>query len=156
MFLSNRSLAELLIIVLVTVIAAFVPVSLLPIAVTLGGLCLAGAVLLLGQGLLRDAWILWAGGAGESCALPESAEVQNGRKPATCMCMESTIGTLLIVVGIALLFTPSRRVFHVGRGFWTLFVGTTLVCGLLMKSIVIDWKAKRLRIVRDHKSVVFW
>src|SRR4051812_22684929 len=71
----------------------------LPDSLATGTLVLTGAVLLLGQGLLRDLHLKYVARVGQSCQVDYST----GR--AVSMCMESTLGTLAILVGAGLLFS---------------------------------------------------
>ena len=66
----------------------------LPDAPGLGDLLLAGAVLLLLQGLLRDLWLLWRRRALAAAAQPR-------RMP--CLCLESALGATGVLAGLVFL-----------------------------------------------------
>ena len=123
----------------------------LPSALPVGEIALVASALLLGQGLIRDLYIKYslrkAGGA--SCSLDPA-------KKATCMCMESTLGIFGILAGVvALLGGGIRHLLLFPDWFWPAMVLAVGIVGFLLKSLVIDWKARRIRIETNHENVRF-
>ena len=123
--------------------------SRLPAALPLGEVLLVGAALLLGQGLVRDLYLKFGARTGQSCQL----DPQTGR--ALSVCMESTLGTLGIVIGGALLLSGTGASIACGGAFWPAFIVAIGLGGFLMKDVVIDLRARRLRLEKDHRNVLF-
>ena len=120
---------------------------------SVGEAVLAGSAVLLAQGLVRDLarkYGPWRKPA--SCAIaPPDAD---GKPSARCMCAESTVGTLGLVVGVvALLLGGVASPFAAPAWFWAALVPGVALFGFAIKSVVIDWKQRRLRLVSDHSTI---
>ena len=72
------------------------------------------------------------------------------------MCAESTVGVVAILIGMGLVFSASPVVLRVPRFGWCAGVGGVLLFGFLVRSVVFDWRALRLRIESDHAAIVVW
>ena len=129
--------------------AAFAGRAALPAALPLGEVVLAGASLLLGQGLIRDLYLTYGAQAGQSCQL----DPQTGR--ALAVCMESTLGMVAIALGAALLLSGAERPVTCTAAFWPTLVLAIGWGGFLLKDVVIDLRARRLRLEKDHRNVLF-
>ena len=75
----------------VTTLAAVLAAPLLPAQLELGSLLLVGFVLLLGQSLLRDVWLL---------VRQRRAAASAPAQPAQGMCVESVVGACGVVAGL--------------------------------------------------------
>jgi hypothetical protein len=131
-------------------LAAAAARPLLPAALPLGEAILVGAALLLGQGLIRDLYLKYVAHAGQAC------QVDYSTGKAVSMCMESTLGILAIGVGAALLGSGVRTQLECAGWFWPGFVLVVGLAGFAMKDVVIDLKARRVRLEKDHRNVVLW
>jgi hypothetical protein len=116
---------------------------------------LGAAALLLGQGLVRDLLRLRAARAARA-ARAEAAEAAGPVRTVTCVCAESTIGVVAILVGLSLVISASAVVLRVPHFGWCAGVGGVLLFGFLVRNVVFDWRALRLRIERDHAALVVW
>jgi hypothetical protein len=102
----------------------------------LGRLVAYSAVVLLGQGLVRDLARL--------VARRRTAPTER----LLCLCAESSIGVLLVLVGIGLTLAGSDRPVPLSRGALTAGVAGLLLVGFVAK----DW-AIVLRRVEDHGTI---
>jgi len=134
----RREVAALL---LVTVAVAFFSRS-LPRRIALADVLLVGAVLLLLQGLVRDAARLARSRRTDAAA---SGGVQ-------CVCIESTVGVGAIVAGTVLLFAWTPLVLSASRVSWTVGVAALGGFGFLTKDVVFDWKERRFGRDRTHRG----
>ncbi len=140
----TRERVELSLIAVASVGAlAAAPLVSLPVAI--GTLVLAAAALLLGQGLLRDL----------SIKLGPQAPAKSSCSRAA-FCAESGLGIAGIVAGAALLFSGSGGSFSPSRGQLALLFAGICVFGFFIKDVVLDLRTFRLRIEKDHRSVVIW
>lgn len=148
---------EIALICLATVLAA-AATKILPRQLALGEIALAASALLLGQGLARDLWLKYGrkNVAEPVCVVRKGNDTPTGnRKPAACMCVESSIGAFGIVAGALALLSGASGTATLPVYFWPVLVPTVGFIGFAMKSLVIDWKARRIRIESDHSSVRF-
>lgn len=117
----------------------------LPPSLELGSLFAIVALALLGQGLLRDVWLLAkrrnAGGATAH------------REEARCMCMESTVGLSGVLVGVVLTAAGVPVVVRLPAGAWIVSGAIVWAAGFAMKDVVIQWSPWKLRRVKDHGSI---
>jgi hypothetical protein len=123
--------------------------ALLPARIELGSAVLGAAALLLGQGLVRDLLRLRAARAAR-------VEAPGPSRTVTCVCAESTIGVVAILVGLCLVFAASPLVLRVPRFGWCAGVGAVLFFGFLVRNVVFDWRELRLRFESDHTAPVVW
>ena len=129
----------------VAAVAVLLSAPLLPAALPLGTLALLAAALLLGQGLLRDLWLKY----GADGAI---APAGNSRS----FCVESGLGLLGIAAGGLLLAAGLGGTFALPPWRWAALVAATGSIGFALKDLVIDLRARRFRIEKDHRSVVLW
>jgi hypothetical protein len=125
---------------LVGVTATFYPQS-----IELGSLLALAALALLLQGLVRDLWFLARQRRG---AVTESAE------EVSCMCMESTLGLGVVLVGVIL--TAAGIAFRVPMAGWIWPIGAAAVWvgGFAVKDVVIQWSPWKLRRMKNHGSLI--
>lgn len=116
----------------------------LPSSLELGSLLAVAALALLGQGLVRDLWLLTkqrrAGG---------TAPVEEAR----CMCLESTVGLAGVVAGVVLTAAGVPVVVSLPAWAWPAAGGAVWLGGFAMKDLVIQWSPWKLRRVKDHGSI---
>jgi hypothetical protein len=126
----------------ILVVAALAPE--LPRSLAVGDLVLAGAVVLLLQGLVRDLW------------RTATARKEASTREISCVCVESTVGLTAIVAG--LLLTLAWRAGSVRLPLAALPMGfaAVLIFGTAVRNIVFDWRALRLRREADHGARVTW
>lgn len=117
----------------------------LPDAPGLGDPLLAGAVLLLLQGLLRDLWLLWR-------RRTLAATAQPRRMP--CLCLESALGTTGVLAGLVVLGSGLPWRIALTAWGWGLLVGAVLALGFAIKDLVIALRPLRLVRDADHLSIV--
>ena len=117
----------------------------LPDAPGLGDLLLAGAVLLLLQGLLRDLWLLWRRRALAAAAQPR-------RMP--CLCLESALGATGVLAGLVFLGSGLAWRMAMPDWGWSLLVAVVLALGFAIKDLVIALRPLRLVRDPDHLNIV--
>ena len=137
--------------VFVIVVGAAVIAARLPHRVSLGDLLLAGAAVLLLQGLVRDLARIRAA-ARALRVLPEGAAPLPHRA-ARCTCVESGIGVVGIVAGAVLLFSGSSIRFTMPPFAWPALAAGVTLFGWLVRDIVFDARLRRFRVERDHASL---
>lgn len=110
----------------------------------MGDLVLAGAVVLLLQGLVRDLRrVAAARGAASARAV-------------TCVCVESTIGLTAIAAGLALTMGWHAGSVRLSPAAWPIGSGAVLLFGTAVRNLVLDWRALRIRHEPDHGARVTW
>ncbi|HTJ79112.1 MAG TPA: hypothetical protein VL357_08960 [Rariglobus sp.] len=119
----------------------------LPASLELGSLLAVAALALLGQGLVRDLWLLsrqkqQAAGGG----------VRHGEMK--CMCLESTVGLGGVFAGVVLSAAAVPVVVSVPSWSWPVAGAVVWGVGFAMKDVVIQWSPWRLRRVKDHGSIL--
>ena len=77
-------------------------------------------------------------------------------KRIVCMCMESTVGVAGVIGGLAVLLCGIGRIIEVPTFFWPALVIGVGVVGFVIKDFVLDWKARSVRRVKDHQSIIPW
>ncbi len=136
---------ELTLIAAATVAAAWLAPR-LPARLPIGMLALVAAAVQLTQGLLRDAWLLWRS---RQAARTPSATGQR------CLCVESGLGVIAIVLGVALLLSGAGGTVTLQRMGWAVVVVTSLATGFALKDWVFEWNPWRLRREKDHANIIF-
>ena len=125
---------ELLLVVLFSgVVAVAAGLGALPAALPIGELVMVAAGLLLAQGLLRD---LHKRFVARRCSTQAAG---------SCMCAESPLGITAIAAGVILLLSGVRVAVSMPWPAWPVLVFCAGLAGLVLKDIVIDWKARRIR-----------
>jgi len=117
----------------------------LPAAPGLGTLLLAGAVLLLLQGLLRDLWLLWRHRPRPPAGQP---------RRMACLCLESTLGSTGVLAGLVVLGSGMPWRLALPAWGWGLLVGGVLALGFAIKDVVIALRPLRLVRDPDHLNIV--
>ena len=131
----------------------------LPVKLPAGYLILAASVLLLGQGLLRDLYVKYIAKKDHPAVAAAAAidgQPANAPKKIVCMCMESTVGVAGVVGGLAILLCGIGSIVEVPFYFWPALVLCVGVVGFVIKDFVLDWKARSVRRVKDHQSIIPW
>ncbi|MGI8907048.1 MAG: hypothetical protein ACR2IE_11225 [Candidatus Sumerlaeaceae bacterium] len=108
-----------------------------------GEILLYGSALLLFQGLLRDLYLMYMVPKPVTCQI---------KSHSRCLCMESAIGSIGVVAGVAMLVAMgmNRRV-HLPAYAWPLLVLLIGTVGFSLREFVIDWKARQLQRGMDHR-----
>jgi hypothetical protein len=117
----------------------------LPDSLELGSLLAIAALALLGQGLLRDLWLLSKQRNQAGAAHQEEAR---------CMCMESTVGLSGVFSGVVLTAIGVSVMVPVAVWAWPLAGTVVWGLGYAMKDLVIQWSPWKLRRVKDHGSIL--
>jgi hypothetical protein len=102
----------------------------LPAEIGVSRWILGCAVLPLAQSLLRDITILLRG---------RDAKQETATRSANCMCLESAIGAVCVIVGLGTAGLANFGTTSLGRVGFSLSVVGTLVLGLAVKDWVISW-----------------
>lgn len=118
----------------------------LPGSLELGSLLAIGALALLGQGLVRDLWLL----AKQRKQTGGTAHQEEAR----CMCMESTVGLSGVFAGVVLTAAGVSMMIPVNVWAWPLAGAAIWIVGFAMKDVVIQWSPWKLRRVKDHGSIL--
>ena len=142
--MTNGERIELVLISLAAT-AAWTLAERLPAAPGLGTLLLAGAVLLLLQGLLRDLWLLWRRRTRPPTGQP---------RRMACLCLESTLGSTGVLAGLVVLGSGLPWRLALPAWGWGLLVGGVLALGFAIKDLVIALRPLRLVRDPDHLNIV--
>ena len=118
--------------------------TLLGAQLTIGRLTLYLSALLLGQSLVRDLYLI-----------TQKSEAHGEPAAAQCMCIESTVGGLGIVVGALLMLLLTDGLVTLSPGAWTAAVLVTLLVGFFIKDYVFGWNPWRIEKDRDHINIIF-
>lgn len=117
----------------------------LPVSLELGSLMAVSALALLGQGLVRDVWLLIrqrrAGG---------TTHVEEAR----CMCVESTVGLSGVLAGVVLTAVGVPVAVSLPAWVWPVSGALVWLGGFAMKDFVIQWSPWGLRRVKNHGSIL--
>ncbi|MFW5450447.1 MAG: hypothetical protein ACKE9I_02510 [Methylophagaceae bacterium] len=135
---------ELLLIVLFALICWLIA-SKLPTQLTLSSLFFVLSALLLLQSLIRDLWLL--------TRLKHNNEPSDIKK-AQCICVESTIGIIGIVIGALLLSAGIFRTINMAEWLWTILVFSILIFGLLIKDYILQWNPWGVSREKDHINII--
>ena len=137
---------ELFLIVLFLVLLIFV-LNASEQATKLSIVVLYSASLLFCQSLLRDLWYLYA-----KRNLNKDVNQTITRQ---CMCVESTVGMLGVVIGL-LLFSSAFDISVILNKVTLLSLASIiLVGGFFIKDYVIEWNPWRLYKEKDHMNIIF-
>ena len=131
--------------ILICIILLFLFGSVLPETINLARLTIYCSGLLLFQGLIRDLWYLYA----NKHTSNTTAEAKQ------CICLESSIGTLGILMGTILLFNQFNTQLQLTNFRWAMLIGTVLVIGFLMKDLVFYWQIFRIHREKNHSNIIF-
>jgi hypothetical protein len=75
---------------------------------------------------------------------------------SSAFCMESTLGILGILAGGLMLGLGAGGTVGLSRTGWTLGMAALGLAGFAMKDVVVDLRGRRLRLEKDHRSVIVW
>lgn len=117
----------------------------LPDRLEVGSFFALAALALLGQGLLRDLWLL---------AKQRKAGRGVQQEEARCMCLESTVGLGGVLIGVLLTALAVPVAVRMPEWAWPLAGGLVWGAGFAIKDVVIQWKPWKLRRVKDHGSIL--
>ena len=117
----------------------------LPAEIAASQLILGCAVLLLAQSLLRDIAILLRSRGAKQGALVHAS---------SCMCLESAIGAVGLVIGLGVAGLANFGTASLGRATFSVSVISTLVFGLVIKDWVIVWNPLGFRREKDHLNLI--
>jgi len=140
--MSRTEKSELLLIVLL-----LIGVLLVGAELRFSNVVLYAASLLLLQSLFRDLWYLFAN------RFKETSDSQV--KEMQCMCVESTVGIVGVVIGLLLFFTQIDAYLTMSRILWLTLVGGVLIGGFFIKDYVFMWNPWRIYKDKDHLNIVF-
>ena len=116
---------------------------------TLDRLFLWGSSLLLLQGLIRDVYILYF-------SSNQVSQSHAGDKvKSNCMCIESTLGVLGIVIGSMLVFVNVQMTILMSNFTWWLLLSAVMVVGFLIKDYVLQWNPWGIREEKNHINLIF-
>ena len=123
----------------------YIILPVLPERLSLGAFAVVFAICLLGQGLLRDLFILYA---------IKRDKRQPERIGIVCMCVESVVGLTSVIAGLAMLFIGIGYVIKFPQWYWPVFTGVTWLFGFVIKNYIIDFTHLRLKRVQGHHNFI--
>ncbi len=135
---------ELGLVVLATAVLALSAVH-LPDTLELGAFLALAALALLGQGLVRDLWLL---------TKQRKAGADAHREEARCMCLESTVGLGGVLTGVLLTAFAVPFTVRMAEWAWPVAGGLVWGAGFAIKDMVIQWSPWKVRRVKDHGSIL--
>ena len=127
-------------------VASWFAAGWLPADISVGALLLGASVLLLGQGMVRDLWLL---------SRRKKGEQQDARREALCMCVESTVGATGVVAGLVILGSAIDSALSTSSLLVSTLAVGVLVVGFAIKDLVLDFRPFRVRREKDHLNIVF-
>ncbi|HSI08038.1 MAG TPA: hypothetical protein VK985_05570 [Rariglobus sp.] len=142
--LTRAEKIELGLILLATGIVAAIAVH-LPVELELGSFLAVAALALLGQGFVRDLWLL---------TKQPKAGADAHREEVRCMCMESTVGLGGVLAGVLLTAFAVPVTIRMVDWAWPLAGGLIWGAGFFIKDVVIQWSPWKVRRVKDHGSIL--
>lgn len=119
---------------------------LLPDSLQLGWSFALGSLILLFQGFFRDLYLLY---------LQKAHRQDQPKRKMKCMCLESTLGTIGILIGITLALIVPDTEFPVNQLGWVVFVAVIMALGFGGKDLVVTWKPFGLHRDPDHANIIF-
>lgn len=137
------AIIELSLIVFVTLIVWFFS-GLAPERLSVGGIIIFSAGVMFIQSLIRDLWIK----LGVKNDIPEE---NIGR----CMCLESTLGTVVLALGIFFSIFGASIMVSIKPLFWPILVLALLIFDFLIKDFIVEWTKFRIRRVPNHATIRF-
>ena len=131
----------------VLLFSAFLFAEVLSTSMKLSTAIFYSAGLLFFQSLCRDLWYLFV----------KRAVKKDISEPIVrqCMCVESSVGVLITVVGLLMLIAniDVRVIFNLYTMIFVMAV--VLLSGFLIKDYVIEWNPWKLSKEKDHMNVIF-
>lgn len=132
--------------IFISIILLFIFSSLFPPKISLARLLMYCSALLLFQGLIRDLCYMYSKKKTPEEEQPEAKQ---------CMCVESSIGVLGLLIGIALLFSRLNTPLSLTSLRWVGLIGITLIFGFLIKDLVFYWRSFQIRREKNHSNIIF-
>jgi hypothetical protein len=142
--MKRREMFEIMLIVL-SVLCVYQFGSVLPMQLELGRLLLYLSAILLMQGLLRDLYLL---------AIRRRQSAGNTRQVIGCLCAESTLGWIGIIIGAALMGFDLAMPLALSVHLWAVLVFAVLAIGFAGKNFVFAWRPLRIIYDPDHINIV--
>lgn len=133
-------------VILVLGVSVFFMASPLATEVSIGRLLLYTSALLLLQSLVRDLWIL---------ASNRNVDKSQSPRKARCMCIESTVGFVGVLIGALLLGSKIDQSIAMAAWTWTVLVVIVLGAGFCIKDFVFEWNPWRIYRDKDHMNIIF-
>lgn len=136
---------EISIILVLGFVALFIT-SEFPNKIGLGRLLFGASALLLLQSLIRDLWLLLRS---------RGTDTLESQKKVRCMCVESTVGVVGILIGSMLLALGKNQVVEMNGSLWAILIVTVLGIGFGVKDYVLEWNPWRIRRDKNHMNIIF-
>ena len=134
---------ELLLIALTTMATAVLHQR-LPHRMEAGYFILTLGLLFLVQSLMRDLWLL-----------TRKRDASKPKRAVRCMCLETGIGIIPIIVSGILMFGGFSRPVTIPSWAWMLGVPATMLTCFWLKDYVFEWNPWRIRRDDDHINIIF-
>jgi hypothetical protein len=116
----------------------------LPQRMEAGFFILTLGLLFLVQSLVRDLWLL-----------SRKREASAPKRAVRCMCLETGVGIIPIIISAILMFGGFSRPITLPSWVWTLSVPTTMLTCFWLKDYVFEWNPWRIRRDDDHINIIF-
>jgi hypothetical protein len=133
-----------LVLIALTTLATAMGHQRLPHRMEAGFFILTLGLLFLVQNLVRDLWLL-----------SRKREVSAPKRAARCMCLETGVGIIPIIVSAILMFGGFTRPITLPSWAWTLSVPATMLTCFWLKDYVFEWNPWRIRRDDDHINIIF-
>ena len=137
------AIIEFILILIVTAIVWFAA-DFAPTKLSIGEIIIFSAAVMFIQSLVRDIWIKFA-------VKPDPSEDDVGR----CMCLESTLGTVVLMIGVFVSIFSAPITVTVTSIFWPILVFSILIFDFIIKDFIVEWAKFRIRRVPNHASLRF-
>lgn len=134
---------ELVLIALTTMTTAMLHQR-LPQRMESGYFILTLGLLFLVQSLMRDLWLL-----------SRKREASKPERAVRCMCLETGVGIIPIIVSGILMFGGFSRPVIIPSWAWMLGVPATLLTCFWLKDYVFEWNPWRIRRDDEHINIIF-
>ena len=133
-----------LVLIALTSMATVVLHQRLPQRMEAGYFILALGLLFLAQSLVRDLWILF-----------RKREISKTQRTVRCMCLETGVGMIPIIISAILMFGGFSRPITTPSWAWILSVPATMLTCFWLKDYVFEWNPWRIRRDEDHINIIF-
>ena len=117
-----------------------------PAEIGIGQFLLYTSALLLLQSLIRDLCILYEN---------RNMDKLKTQRVARCMCVESTIGAVGILIAVMLLGIGLDLIITMNGWSWVIVIEAILILGYYIKDFVFEWMPWRFYKDNDHINIVF-
>lgn len=129
--------------------------------ISLGQLMLYCAAFLLLQGLIRDLYVYFSIRKTKQALKPlHTPKSSQEPKPlvkskATCICLESSVGVLVILCGALMILTRLDVLITVSPWQWVAILSLIVIAGFVLKDWVLHWQPIKLAREKNHANVIF-